>query len=107
MSSVAPVNVLTVVNVGASFAAVTVTCTWIAVAEGVVPSHALIVNALKVPFAFVAGVHTSDSPVPSSVVPSTTAEPLLVSVPVVTASTRKLSVSPSTSASFAAAASVA
>ena len=71
------------------------------------PSHALIVNALKVPFAFAAGVHTRSCPVDSSVVPASTAEPLLVSVPVVTASTRKLSVSPSTSASFAAAASAA
>ena len=107
MSSVAPVSVLTVVNVGASFTAVTVTCTWIAVAEVVVPSHALIVNALKVPLAFAAGVHTRSCPVASSVVPASTANPPAVSVPVVTASTRKLNVSPSTSASFAAAASVA
>jgi hypothetical protein len=94
-------------QVGASFTAVTATCTWIALAEASAPSHALIVNAFTVPFAFAAGVHTNDSLVPSSVVPATTAAPPLVSVPVLTASTRKLNAVPSTSASFAAAASAA
>jgi hypothetical protein len=97
-------------QVGASFTAVTATCTWIALAEASAPSHALIVNAFTVPFACAAGVHRSVSLAPSSVVPAVTAVhelPLPFSnVPVVTASTRKLNAVPSTSASFAAAASV-
>ena len=93
-------------KVGASFTAATATLTCTALAEASAPSQALIVNAFTVPFAFAAGVHTNDSPVPSSVVPATTATPPLVSVPVVTASIRKLNAVPSASASFAAPASV-
>jgi hypothetical protein len=94
-------------QIGASFTAVTATCTWTALAEAKAPSQALIVNAFTVPFAFAAGVHTRLSPVPRSVLPAVTATPPLVKVPVLTASTRKLTALPSASASSAAAASVA
>ena len=98
-------------KLGASFTAATATCTWIALAEASAPSHALTVKAFSVPFAFAAGVQRSVSPALTRVGPAVTAVhelPLPFSnVPVITASTRKLSVSPSTSASFAAAASAA
>jgi len=97
-------------KVGASFAAATATCTWTALAEAKAPSHALIVSAFTVPFAFAAGVQRSVSPALTSVVPAVTAPHALPlpfsSVPVVTASIRKLSAVPSASASFAAPASV-
>ena len=65
------------------------------------------VKAFSVPLAFAAGVHTSDSAVPSSVVPADTANPSLVNDPVLTASTRKPTTAPSASASSAAVANVA
>ena len=61
--------------------------------------------ARGVPFAFATGVQTRLSPFDSSVVPAVTACPSLVSVPELTASIRKLRLTPSTSASSAAAAS--
>ena len=94
------------VKLGTSFTAVTVTGTAIAVAEASRPSHAFTVNAEIVPFAFAAGVHTSDSPVANVVVPPTTALPPLVNVPLDTASIRKFTGVESTSASSAAARSV-
>ena len=94
-------------RVGASFTAAVLTCTCTAEADVVVPSCALIVNAFKVPLAWAAGVHPRLSPVPTNVVPAVTATPSLVSVPVLTASIRNRSASPSTSAASAAAARVA
>ena len=108
--SSAPVKLVDMERTGASFAAATATCTWAALAEAKAPSHALIVNAFRVPLAFAAGVQRSVSPVLTSVVPAATAVHALLlnfsNVPVLTASTRKLNAVPSASASFAAAASV-
>ena len=94
------------VTTGASFTAVTTTCTGTAVAEGSAPSHAFTENAASVPFAFAAGVHTRLSPLLTVVLPAVTATPPLVSVPVLTASIRKANPLLSPSASSAAAASV-
>ncbi len=66
----------------------TLTCTGLA--EACDPSKATMVKALSRPMALLAGVQTSSSPSLSSVVPGTTATPSFVSVPVLTASTRKL-----------------
>ena len=111
VSSVAPVSVLIVVSVGASFTLATVTCTCTAVEDASEPSYALTVNALSVPLAFDAGVHWSFSPVPTVVVPAVTAahaEPVhFESVPVLTASIRNESGSLSASAASDAAKSVA
>ena len=92
--------------VGASLSAATVTCTWTAVSETIIPSKAFTVKAFRVPLASSAGVQTRLSPLPRVVDPSVTATPPLVSVPVVIVSILKLIASPSASASFAAAANV-
>ena len=94
------------ITVGASFTAEISTETCTALADANWPSQALTVNAFKVPLAFDAGVHTKLSPLDSRVVPAVTTSPPFVRVPELTASIRKLRESPSTSASFAAAASV-
>ena len=94
------------VTTGASFTAVTTTCTGTAAAEASAPSQAFTVNAASVPCAFAAGVHTRLSPVLTVVLPTVTATPPLVSVPVFTASIRKANPLLSPSASSAAAASV-
>jgi len=74
------------------------------VADAAWPSQAFVVNAPSVPLALAAGVHTKLSPGPRSVVPGVTGAPPLVNVPLLANSTRKLTVSPSTSSSLAAAA---
>ena len=71
------------------------------------PSHALTVNASKIPYASAAGVHTRLSLLDKIAVPALTAVPPFVSVPELTDSIRKLRESPSTSAAFAAADSIA
>ena len=85
------------VKLGASFTGVTCTGTGTAVAEASDPSHALTVNAFRVPFALVAGVQIRLSPEPSNVVPGTTGNPPLVSVPLLTASIRNWRLPPLTS----------
>ena len=96
-----------VVSAGASFTAPTVTLTWTAAAESSSPSEAVTVKAASVPLAFSAGRQIHCSPGLSSVVPGVTAEPFLVSVPLVRAARRKLMASPSASNSSAAAAKAA
>ena len=91
---------------GASFSAVTVTLTAIGEAEANRPSQALTVNAASVPLASASGVHSHASPGPRVVLPGTTTEPFLASVPLPTDSTRKPSVASSRSASSAASARV-
>ena len=93
------------VSTGAELSALTTTFTETAVADARVPSHALTVNAARVPLALAAGVQTRLSPGPSNVLPTVTPTPFFLRVPPVTPSTRKEIVAPSTSASFAAAAS--
>ena len=68
-----PVMVELTASVGASFTAATATLTCTALAEAKAPSHALIVNAFRVPFAFAAGAQRSVSPALTSVVPAVTA----------------------------------
>ena len=107
-SSDAPLSVATLDSVGAMLpASATVMETPTAVLDASEPSNAVTVKPCVVPLNWLGGVQTSDSPVESSVLPATTAMPFLVSVPALTASTRNESVSPSTSASFAADASAA
>ena len=83
-------------------ATLTLACT--ATAECAWPSHALTVNALRMPVAFAGGVQTHSSPAASSVPPSpgTTPLPFFVNVPLLTADTRKRIASPSTSCALAA-----
>src|SRR2546425_286755 len=93
-------------NTGA-FTGATLTLTGTALADAAVPSYALTMKALSVPLALAAGVQTQLSPLLNNVVPGVTAIPPLVNVPLLTASTRNESASPSTSVSSAAAANIA
>ena len=70
------------------------TLTLTGVVEKSVPLDATMVNAPMVPLAARVGVQTTESPEAMIVVPGVTASPFLVSVPLETASMRKLGVAP-------------
>src|SRR5438552_3465277 len=100
-------SVVIVVSVGASLTGATLTLTCTGVPEKLVPSKACPVKAGGRWLAFAAGVHTHVSPAPIVVLPVVTSTLFFVSVPLSTASTRKLIGLPSGSTALEAVANVA